>query len=77
MSTSEFREWASECLDTMSKRMDAIEAQRQARWDEEDRERDITDPLDAPIQAPFSDSPPDMPKQNLWSGHPPVPIEHI
>ena len=77
MSTSEFREWASECLDMVSKRMDAIEAQRQARWDEEDRERDITDPLDAPIQAPFSDLPPDMPKEPLWNGKPPIPIEHL
>jgi hypothetical protein len=30
----------------------------------------------APRQ-PFNDSPPEMPKENLWGGHPPIPIEHI
>ena len=33
-------------------RLDAAE-ERRARGDDEDRERDITSPLDAPIQAPF------------------------
>jgi hypothetical protein len=33
-------------------------------------------PSSAP-QQPFNDSPPDMPKVNLWGGKPPVPIEHL
>jgi hypothetical protein len=28
-------------------------------------------------QQPFSDSPPEMPKENLWDGKPPIPIEHL
>ena len=66
-----------DCLDRMAKRMDELETNRQARWDAEDRERDITNPLDEPIQAPFSDSLPEMAKEPLWDGKPPVPIEHI
>jgi hypothetical protein len=41
------------------------------------RDRDITNPLEAPPQMPFSDSPPEMPKVNLWGGKPPIPIEHL
>ena len=48
----------------MSKRLDQAEAQRQARWDAENRERDITDPLEAPTQ-PFSELTAEMPKENL------------
>jgi hypothetical protein len=45
------------------------------------RHRDLKDepprnPLDAPKQF-LSDSPPEMPKANLWGGKPPVPIEHL
>jgi hypothetical protein len=28
-------------------------------------------------QQPFNDSPPEMPKVNLWGGKPPIPIEHL
>jgi hypothetical protein len=28
-------------------------------------------------QQPFSDTPPEMPKVNLWGGKPPIPIEHL
>jgi hypothetical protein len=28
-------------------------------------------------QQPFSDSPPEMPKENLWGGKPPIPVEHL
>jgi hypothetical protein len=38
---------------------------------------DITNPLKAPPQQPFSDSPPEMPKVNLGGGKPPVPIETL
>jgi hypothetical protein len=51
----------NDCLDVMSKRMDEMEAQRQARWDSEDREleeelaRGNTMPTPTP---PFSDGAP-------------------
>ena len=76
-----------DCLDRMSKRMDEMEANRQARWDSEDRERDITNPLDAPSNAPFSNSPPshihgegrEDQVQSPWQPKPrvPVPIETL
>jgi hypothetical protein len=52
------------------------------RLDEDiDRRLKQTDPKQfsegAPPQMPFSDSPPEMPKQNLWGGKPPIPIEHL
>ena len=28
-------------------------------------------------QQPFNDSPPEMPKENLWGGKLPIPIEHL
>jgi hypothetical protein len=60
-------------VDRMIAKMDAWLTQR-----EQDRERDIINPLDAPPSEPFySDSPPDMPKEPLWGGKPPVPIEHL
>jgi hypothetical protein len=51
------------------------------RLDEDiDRRLKQTDPKQfqevAPLQ-PFNDSPPEMPKENLWGGHPPIPIEHL
>jgi hypothetical protein len=61
------RSKAFDFLDMASKRLDEAEA----------RERDITNPLDAPPNAPFSDSPPDMPKEPLWGGKAPVPIETL
>ena len=39
-----------------------------------------TDPKQFNEGAPrnsFGDSPPEMPKQNLWGGKPPIPIQHI
>jgi hypothetical protein len=32
---------------------------------------------EAPPRAPFADSPLEMPKENLWEGHPPVPIASL
>jgi hypothetical protein len=70
---------AIECLDMMSRRMDEIEA-KSARDDAGDHEMEEElaegNTLPTPTQR-FSDSPPDMPKENLWEGHPPVPIEHL
>ena len=54
------------------------------RLDEDiDRRLKSTDPkqfqesLSRAPQQPFSDSPPDMPKEPLWGGKPPIPIEHL
>ena len=54
------------------------------RLDEDiDRRLNQTDPKQflessssAP-QKPINDSPPEMPKVNLWGGKPPIPIEHL
>jgi hypothetical protein len=43
------------------------------------RDRD-TDPKqfnEGAPQQPFNDAPPDMPKEPLWGGKPPIPIEHL
>jgi hypothetical protein len=43
------------------------------------RDRD-TDPKqfsEGAPQQPLNDSPPEMPKANLWGGKPPIPIEHL
>jgi hypothetical protein len=93
--TPEFRQKVVECLDMISARMDEVELRRS---------KDVTDPLDAPVQPPISDNilpvqfepevsdqqrrvdamwstksdaPLEVPKENLWEGHPPLPIEHI
>ena len=79
--TSRVRQLIDLC-DKMSARLDEMEAQRQARWDSEDRERDITNPLDAPPNAPFSDSPPSQihgegredQVESPWPPKPHVPI---
>jgi hypothetical protein len=51
------------------------------RLDEDiDRRLKHTDPKqfnESAPQQPFNDSPPEMPKENLWGGHPPIPIEHL
>jgi hypothetical protein len=46
------------------------------------RESDDTDPkqfYESPSarNPSIGDSPPEMPKENLWDGKPPVPIEHL
>jgi hypothetical protein len=64
-------------IDSMERALTRMEEEQQARHDAEDRERDITNPLEAPPNAPFSDSPPDMPKEPLWGGKAPLPIEHL
>ena len=58
-----------------------ISQEQLKRLDEDiDRRLKQTDPKQfqegAPRQ-PFNDSPPEMPKENLWGGHPPIPIEHL
>jgi hypothetical protein len=58
-----------ERMDTMSRRMDDIEAQR-ARDDAE--EDDFLEQL-MPAKAPFSDGL-EMPKEPLWNNKPPIPI---
>jgi hypothetical protein len=51
---------AIECLDMMSRRMDEMEANREARWDAEDREleEDLREGNTMPVapSAPFADS---------------------
>ena len=44
------------------------------------RDSENTDPKpfnEGAPQQPFSDSPPEMPKENLWDSKPPIPIEHL
>jgi hypothetical protein len=44
------------------------------------RDTENTDPKqfnEGAQQQPFSDSPPEMPKENLWDGKPPITIEHL
>jgi hypothetical protein len=77
----------NDCLDMMSKRMDEMEANREARHDAEDREleEDLAEGNTMPVapSAPFADSPPEkihgQADQELWPPKPrvPVPIEHI
>jgi hypothetical protein len=43
------------------------------------RDRD-TDPKqfsEGAPQQPFNDAPPEMAKENLWNGKPPIPISHL
>ena len=67
----------------LDRMIDMIDSAWLKRRDSEGRERDITNPLEAPPQAPFSDSPPEKihgkPDQELWPPKPrvPVPIEHL
>jgi hypothetical protein len=69
-----FTKRAHDFLDFVSSR---LAEERRANDDSEDSERDITNPLEAPPSAPFSDSPPEMPKEPLWGGKPPIPIAHL
>ena len=46
---------AVDMCDMISRRLDEAQ-ERRARDDFDDRERDITNPLEAPPNAPFSDS---------------------
>jgi hypothetical protein len=41
-----------------------------------DSDEEDDDPLEAPTQ-PFNDSPPEMQKEPLWGGRPPIPISHL
>ena len=71
-------------LDRMIAKADAWLTQREeeqaARQDAENRELEEElregNTMPTPTQ-PFSDSPPDMPKEPLWGGKPPIPIEHL
>ena len=72
-------------LDRMIAKMDAWLTQREeeqaARHDAEDRELEEElaegNTMPTPTQ-PFSDSPPDMPKEQHFGGRkPPIPIEHL
>ena len=42
-----------------------------------DRDTDPKQFLEGAPQKSFNDSPPEMPKVNLWGGKPPIPIEHL
>ena len=71
-------------LDRIIAKMDAWltrrEQEQATRHDAEEREpeEDLShgNTMPTPTQ-PFSDSPPDMPKENLWGGKPPIPIAHL
>ena len=71
-------------LDRMIAKADAWLTQREqeqaARHDSEDRQLEEGlargNTMPTPTQ-PFSDSPPDMPKEPLWGGKPPIPISHL
>jgi hypothetical protein len=76
----------NDCLDMMSRRMDGMEAEQKARHDDEDFEHDITNPLEAPSNAPFSDSPPEKihgegesKEDDFWNKpeKPPIPIMRL
>ena len=71
-------------LDRMISLMDAWLTQREqeqaaSTYDDNDKDCELREGNTMPVapSAPFSDSPPDMPKEPMWGGHPPVPIEHI
>ena len=80
-----------DCLDRMSKRMDEMEANRQARWDAEDRqlEEELAHGNTMPVapSAPYADSPPEKihgegredQVESPWPPKPrvPVPIETL
>jgi hypothetical protein len=65
----DLREQITECMDTMSRGMDDIEAARARDNAEED---DFLEQL-MPAEAPFSDGL-EMPKEPLWNNKPPIPI---
>jgi hypothetical protein len=77
----------NDCLDMMSKRLDEAEAQRQERWDADDRElaEELFNGNTMPVapSVPFADSPPErihgQPDQELWPPKPrtPFPIETL
>ena len=70
---------AIDMCDMISRRLDEAE-ERRARDDAEDREpkEELRDGNTMPTPTqPFSDSPPDMPKEPLWGGKPPIPIENL
>jgi hypothetical protein len=71
----DLRRRALDMCDMIAKRLDEAEERRDA----EDLEEELAEGHTMPVapNAPFADSPPDMPKEPLWSGKPPIPIEHI
>jgi hypothetical protein len=60
-------------LDRMIEMIDSAWLKRR---DSENSDKPPRNPIDAPKQF-HSDSPPEMPKENLWGGKPPIPIEHV
>jgi hypothetical protein len=61
----------------LDRMIDMIDSAWLKRRDSEDRNTDPKQFNEGEPQQPFSDSPPDMAKVNLWGGKPPVPIEHL
>jgi hypothetical protein len=64
----------------LDRMIEMIDSAWQKRRDSEARNTDpkqFQESLGRERQPPFSDSPPEMPKENLWGGKPPVPIEHL
>ena len=37
----------------------------------------VSNKVKAELNPSRKDAAPEMPKQNLWEGHPPIPIEHL
>ena len=63
----------------LDRMIDMIDSAWLKRRDSEGRNTDpkqFQEPSRAP-QQPFSDSPPDMPKEPLWGDKPPIPIAHL
>ena len=62
-------------IDSMERALTRMEEEQRLRFDAEDREMEencgITNPLDAPPEAPFADSPPShihgQPRKDLFS----------
>ena len=66
------------CPPELLKRVDeAVDSWLKRRDSASNEDKPPRNPLEAPPQMPFSDSPPDMPKEPLWGGKPPIPIEHL
>jgi hypothetical protein len=61
----------------LDRMIDMIDSAWLKRRDSEGRNTDPKQFGEGAPQQPFNDSPPDMPKVNLWGGKPPVPIETL
>jgi hypothetical protein len=55
--------------------LDSYLAMRAKYPDDEDEE--LAEGNTLPVPQQFPDSPPEMPKESLWGGKPPIPISHL